>query len=65
VCSDDIVIYTGRNITEAVVENYLAELSKYDNVYVKFGRYIPSLPSIIDSLTSVKLASNNQFFVKM
>lgn len=58
-CNDDIVIYTGYNEDELANEIY--QLSKYNNVIVKFGRYIPTLSPIFDEVLGVELASCNQY----
>lgn len=63
VSSDDIVIYTGYN------ENEIAEkielLSQYDNIIIKFGRYVPNQESHFDEVLGVKLASSNQYAKKI
>ncbi len=56
---DDIVIYTGFNKEE--IESYLTVLKKYDNIIVKFGRYIPNTQSHYDPILGIKLASPNQY----
>ena len=57
---DDLfVIYTGYNEDE--VELKTALLSRYGNIIVKYGRYIPSSPSHYDDLLGVVLASPNQY----
>ena len=58
-CHDDVVIYTGYNKEE--IENELLELKKYDNVVVKFGRFIPNQEPHYDAVLGVKLASDNQY----
>lgn len=56
---DDIVVYTGYN--EKEVEDKIAKISKYKNIIVKFGRYVPNQPQHYDNILGVKLASNNQY----
>lgn len=56
---DTIVIYTGYNENE--IEEQIQLLSSYKNIIVKFGRYIPNTPEIIDDVLGIKLASNNQY----
>lgn len=56
---DDIVIYTGYK--EVEIEYTLEELKRFDNVIVKFGRYIPNDRPIADKLLGVTLASSNQY----
>jgi len=58
-CSDDVVIYTGYDKEE--IENELLELKKFDNVVVKFGRFIPNQEPHYDAVLGVKLASDNQY----
>lgn len=58
-CHDDIVIYTGYNRDE--IEKQVAQLQKFDNIIVKFGRYIPKRTSRFDEVLGVTLASDNQY----
>ena len=41
------------------------ELSKFKNVIVKFGRFIPNQNSHYDEVLGVELASNNQYARKV
>ena len=43
------------------IENELLELKKFDNVVVKFGRFIPNQEPHYDAVLGVKLASDNQY----
>ena len=61
--NDDIVIYTGYNKNEVIEK--INELSKYTNIIVKFGRYIPNQEKHFDDLLGVYLASNNQYAEKI
>ena len=56
---DDIVIYTGYYPNE--IASKLKELQRYDNIIVKFGRFIPNRPHRYDELLGVELSSDNQF----
>ncbi len=56
---DDIVIYTGY--TEEEAKKKIGLLKKYNNIIVKFGRFIPNQPSHYDEVLGVKLASPNQY----
>ena len=56
--NDDIVIYTGFNKEEII--NKVNILSKYKNIVIKFGRYIPNQKSKYDEVLGVTLASPNQ-----
>lgn len=58
-CHDDIVIYTGYNRDE--IEKQVVQLQKFDNIIVKFGRYIPKRASRFDEVLGVTLASDNQY----
>ena len=62
-CNDDIVIYTGYDKNEIIEK--INELSKYTNIIVKFGRYIPNQEKHFDDLLEVYLASNNQYSEKI
>lgn len=54
-----IVIYTGY--TEEEVKKKFEWITLYENMVVKFGRYIPDQPSHFDRVLGVKLASPNQY----
>ena len=56
---DDVVIYTGYYPEEISI--ILCMLEKYDNIIVKFGRYIPNMKSRFDNVVGVTLASENQY----
>ena len=58
-CHDDVVIYTGYYPDE--VATILDRLREFDNIIVKFGRYIPNMKSRFDDVLGVWLASNNQY----
>jgi organic radical activating enzyme len=60
-CADDIVIYTGYNPDE--IASNLYALAGFDNITIKFGRYIPDRATVHDDVLGVTLASNNQFAV--
>lgn len=62
-CLDDFVIYTGYYPDE--VEDQISILKKFENIIVKFGRFIPESISKFDSLLGVNLASENQFSIKI
>ena len=63
-CSqDDIVIYTGY--TEKEAQWYISQLSKYPNIIMKFGRYIPDQQPHYDEVLGVNLASDNQYAKKI
>lgn len=58
-CKDDFVIYTGYYPGE--IKNELEALKYYDNIIVKFGRYMPNKPSRYDDVLGITLVSDNQF----
>lgn len=73
-CYDPIVIYTGyteqelingwrdgREGSESIFANHWQSLISYENIVVKFGRFIPDMPSRFDDVLGVKLASENQY----
>lgn len=62
-CFDDVVIYTGYNADEII--DQCMRLSKFANIIVKFGRFIPDQPSHYDEILGVELASPNQYAVKL
>lgn len=59
VSNDDIVIYTGYYSAE--IESKIKKLKEYNNIIVKFGRFIPNRESKFDNILGVTLASNNQY----
>lgn len=56
---DYVVIYTGYNENE--VKDYIDKLSKFCNIIVKFGRFIPNSIKRYDEILGVELASDNQY----
>lgn len=58
-CRDDVVIYTGYNKNE--VYDKVSKLSEFENIIVKFGRYIPGEKQHFDEILGVNLASDNQY----
>ena len=56
---DDIVIYTGYYKEE--IADKVALLSKYKNIVIKYGRYIPDQKEHYDEVLGVYLASSNQY----
>lgn len=58
-CNDDVVIYTGYNKEEIIKK---IEILKYfDNIIIKYGRYIPDQKPHYDEVLGVNLASDNQY----
>ena len=58
--NDDIVIYTGYTEEELSAQiDYLTAL--YENIIIKFGRFVPGKPSYYDETLGIFLASSNQY----
>jgi pyruvate-formate lyase-activating enzyme len=60
---DPIIIYTGYTADE--LESELFKLKMFNNIIVKFGRYLPDLGSTFSPLLGVTLASKNQYAEKI
>ena len=58
-CQDDIVIYTGYK--EEEIPDVLFYLKEFENIIIKFGRYMPNQTPHFDEVLGVKLASDNQY----
>ncbi len=56
---DPIVIYTGY--TEEEVKKNFSWIYLYENIYIKYGRYIPNEEPHYDEELGVMLASSNQY----
>lgn len=63
ISNDDIVIYTGYYPEE--ISDKIAQLTKFSNIIVKFGRYIPNKPNKYDEVLGITLASDNQYAEKI
>lgn len=62
-CLDDIVIYTGY--TKEEINWFIKYIEQYENIIIKYGRYIPNQNPHFDSILGVKLSSNNQYAEKI
>jgi len=62
-CRDTFIIYTGYYPEE--IDGQIKFLSMFENIIIKFGRYIPNRNSIYDEILGVELASDNQFAEKI
>ena len=62
-CLDPIIIYTGYNKDE--VKDKIERLVNYENIYVKFGRYVPNQQEHYDEVLGDKLVSDNQYGEKI
>ena len=61
--TDDIVIYTGYKEDEC--EDKISYLKQFNNIVIKFGRYLPHQPIHYDNILGVTLASPNQYAKKI
>ena len=64
-CTDDIVIYTGYTEAELKGNAFLFDLQKYAPIIIKVGRYVPNQQPHYDDLLGVRLASDNQYAIKV
>ena len=63
-CKDDIVIYTGYKKDE--IPKVIEEINRnYQNIIIKFGRYVPNQEPHYDEVLGVNLASDNQYAEKI
>lgn len=63
---DPVVIYTGYYPSEIEEElRNLYSIKGSDKVIIKFGRYVPNIPPVIDTILCVKLSSVNQYAMKL
>lgn len=58
-CDDTVLIYTGYNKEE--IAEQIEKLKDFDNIIIKFGRFIPDNPGKFDDVLGVRLASDNQY----
>lgn len=56
---DDVVIYTGYY--ESEVKEHVEKLKQFQNIIIKFGRFIPDSDKRYDNVLGVWLASDNQY----
>lgn len=59
--NDDVVIYTGYYPYE--IAHILYHLSNFNNIILKFGRFVPNAQTKYDNVLGVELASDNQYGV--
>jgi len=59
VSNDDIIIYTGYNKEE--IKWFLTFLKNFDNIIIKYGRFISGQEKHYDEILGVYLASDNQY----
>lgn len=60
---DDIVIYTGYKYEE--IKDKINILKKFNNIIIKFGRYIPNSSKKYDDVLGVYLSSENQYALRL
>lgn len=58
-CEDTVIIYTGYNKDE--ISEQIQKLITFNNIIVKFGRFIPDNQGRYDDVLGVHLASDNQY----
>lgn len=58
-CDDEVIIYTGYYKNE--IQDKIVKLSKYKNIIIKYGRFIPNNKPHYDNTLGVYLASDNQY----
>ena len=57
--NEDVVIFTGYYPEE--LQNEIIKLKKFDNIIIKFGRFIQDSEPIYDELLGITLVSKTQF----
>lgn len=62
-CKDTFVIYTGYYPEE--ITGQVSLLSRFKNIIIKFGRFIPNDTEHFDETLGVNLVSENQFAQKI
>lgn len=62
-CNDPIIIYTGYNKEE--VPKFIYQITDFDNIIIKWGRFIKGQNLHYDRILGVNLASDNQYAEKI
>jgi len=62
-CNDPIIIYTGYDKEE--VTKFIYQITNFDNIIIKWGRFIKGQNLHYDRILGVNLASNNQYAEKI
>lgn len=57
--NDDFVIYTGYYPDE--LQNQIIQLRNYENIIIKYGRFIMNIGKRYDDILGITLSSKNQF----
>ena len=60
---DDIVIYTGYKYEE--IKDKINILKNFNNIIIKFGRYIPNSSKKYDDVLGIYLSSENQYALRL
>lgn len=63
-CNDDFVIYTGYTEEEVKSNQDWSKLLNYNNLIIKYGRFVLGDSLHYDEVLGVSLASNNQYAKK-
>lgn len=58
-CQDDVVIYTGFNKDE--ISEEIKQLKTFENIVIKFGRFVPDKEKKYDDVLGITLSSPNQY----
>lgn len=61
--NNECVIYTGYREDELI--DKVSKLKKFDNIIIKYGRYLPNGVPKFDRMLGVTLSSENQYAVKI
>ena len=64
ITNDDIVIYTGYTLEEKKGEILFLQ-TFFNNIIIKFGRFVPNQKPHYDEVLGIKLASDNQYAVRI
>lgn len=62
-CNDDFIIYTGYYDYE--ISDKINKLKHFQNIIIKFGRFIPNQKSHYDDVLGINLISDNQYGEKI
>lgn len=62
-CNDPIIIYTGYDKEE--VTKFIYQITDFDNIIIKWGRFIKGQNLHYDRILGVNLASDNQYAEKI
>lgn len=62
-CNDDFVIYTGYYPEE--ISQKVQLLKSFENIIIKYGRFIPDSTGVFDDVLGITLNSENQHAIKI